>query len=214
MSNKYDDIKPDFSKGLLPVILQHYATGDVLMLGYMNEEAFEKTKEDERAWFFSRSKNRLWLKGESSEHYQYVKGMRLDCDQDTLLLTVDPAGPTCHNGTESCFDIPISFGLKAMEETINSRRASGDEKSYTNYLFKEGLDKITKKFGEEAFEVVIAAKNQDPAEVASEAADLIYHLGVLLAQSGVKVAEVEQVLWERHQKTNNLKKQRREVENF
>lgn len=214
MSTPYDDLKPDFSKGLLPVILQHHTTGDVLMLGYMNEEAFEKTKQEGRVWFFSRSKNRLWLKGESSEHYQWVRAMRLDCDEDTLLVAVDPAGPTCHRGTPSCFDIPSSFGLKALEETVKGRRSSGAEQSYTNYLFGAGLDKITKKFGEEAFEVAIAAKNKDQSEVANEAADLLYHLVVLLVQSGVDVAQVENVLRERHETKNNFKGERPKIEDF
>ncbi|MFZ2550484.1 MAG: bifunctional phosphoribosyl-AMP cyclohydrolase/phosphoribosyl-ATP diphosphatase HisIE, partial [Trichococcus flocculiformis] len=164
--SKYDALVPDFTKGLLTVVLQHFTNKNVLMVGFMNEEAFELTKRDEVVWFFSRSKDRLWKKGESSEHYQFVKDMYLDCDQDALLIMVDPAGPTCHRNTESCFDVPVAFGLDDLEETIRQRAVGHDEKSYTNYLLDKGTDKIAKKFGEEAFEVVIGAKNHDKEEVA------------------------------------------------
>ena len=211
---KWSDLQPDFSKGLIPAVLQDDATGDVLMLGYMDEEAFQKTRAEERAWFYSRSKGRLWLKGETSGHFQLVREMYLDCDSDTLLLKVEPQGPACHRNTFSCFDMPESFGLKAMEAVVQDRRDSGEEKSYTNYLFREGLDKITKKFGEEAFEVAIAAKNEDRQELAEEAADLLYHLAVLLAQSGVRVQAVEDVLLSRHERKNNFKGERQTVEEY
>lgn len=211
---KWNDLQPDFSKGLIPAVLQDYATGDVLMVGYMDEEAFRKTREEQRAWFYSRSKKRLWLKGETSGHFQLVKEMYLDCDEDTLLLKVEPQGPACHRNTFSCFDVPESFGFKAMEAVVMDRKNSGDEKSYTSYLFREGLDKITKKFGEEAFEVAIAAMNEDRQELAEEAADLIYHLAVLLAQSGVRVQAVEDVLLSRHERKNNFKGERQAVEEY
>lgn len=213
MSN-YDTLHPDFSKGLLPVILQHYANKDVRMLGYMNEEAFELTKKDQVVWFYSRSKDRLWKKGESSGHIQVVKDMYLDCDQDALLVEVDPAGPTCHTGSDSCFNLAPSFTLKDIEATIVNRASSQDENSYTNYLLNEGLDKTAKKFGEEAFEVVIGAKNKDKDEVKNEAADVLYHLGVLLYQSGVSIAEVEEILAERHAKQNNFKGKRPSVSDW
>ena len=213
MSN-YETLKPDFSKGLLPVILQHYTTKDVRMMGYMNEEAFEKTKQEEIVWFFSRSKDRLWKKGESSGNVQYVKDMYLDCDQDALLIMIDPAGPTCHTGSKSCFDLGPSFTLKDIEATILDRATTGEEKSYTNYLLKEGIDKIAKKFGEEAFEVVIGAKNKDKEEVASETADVLYHLGVLLHATGVSISDVEAVLASRHEKQNNFKGERKDVNNW
>lgn len=213
MSN-YNVLHPDFSKGLLPVILQHYTTKDVRMMGYMNEEAFEKTKEDEVVWFFSRSKDRLWKKGESSGNFQYVKDMYLDCDQDALLIMIDPVGPTCHTGSKSCFDLGTSFTLKDIEATIQNRASTHEEKSYTNYLLNEGIDKITKKFGEEAFEVVIGAKNNDKNEVANEAADVLYHLGVLLYQTGVSISEVEAVLASRHETQNNFKGERKDVNNW
>uniref|UniRef100_UPI00352AC273 bifunctional phosphoribosyl-AMP cyclohydrolase/phosphoribosyl-ATP diphosphatase HisIE n=2 Tax=Aerococcus urinaeequi TaxID=51665 RepID=UPI00352AC273 len=213
--SKYEDVKPDFSKGLLPVILQHYSTKDVRMVGYMNEEAFELTKKEEVAWFYSRSKERLWKKGESSGNIQVIKDMFLDCDQDALLVMVDPAGPTCHTGAESCFHkAPSSYTLREIEETIKDRAQSNDTGSYTNYLLSEGTDKITKKFGEEAFEVVIGAKNKDKEEVASEAADLLYHLGVLLYDADVSISDVEKILAERHQKKNNFKGERKDVEEW
>ncbi|GEK88190.1 phosphoribosyl-ATP pyrophosphatase /phosphoribosyl-AMP cyclohydrolase [Alkalibacterium putridalgicola] len=210
----YDSLQPDFSKGLLPVILQHYTTKDVRMMGYMNEEAFEKTKQDDVVWFFSRSKNRLWKKGESSGNVQYVKDMYLDCDQDALLVMIDPAGPTCHTGSKSCFDLGPSFTLKDIEATIENPAETGEEKSYTNYLLNEGIDKIAKKFGEEAFEVVIGAKNKDKTEIASEAADVLYHLGVLLYQTGASIEDVEAVLASRHEKKNNFKGARSDVQNW
>lgn len=213
MSN-YDTLQPDFSKGLLPVILQHYANKDVRMMGYMNEEAFELTKKEEVVWFYSRSKDRLWKKGESSGNIQVVKDMHLDCDQDALLIYVDPAGPTCHTGSESCFNLAPSFTLKDIEATIANRAESSDEKSYTNYLLNEGIDKIAKKFGEEAFEVVIGAKNNDKEEVKNEAADVLYHLGVLLYQSGVSISDVEEVLSARHTKNNNFKGERKSVQDW
>lgn len=212
--SKYDALVPDFTKGLLTVVLQHFTNKNVLMVGFMNEEAFELTKRDEVVWFFSRSKDRLWKKGESSEHYQFVKDMYLDCDQDALLIMVDPAGPTCHRNTESCFDVPVAFSLDDLEETIRQRAVGHDEKSYTNYLLDKGTDKIAKKFGEEAFEVVIGAKNHDKEEVANETADLLYHLGVLLYDQGVDVADVTKVLIERHQKKNNFKGERKNVEEY
>lgn len=213
--SKYEDLKPDFSKGLLTVILQHYTNKEVRMVGYMNEEAFELTKQEEVAWFYSRSKERLWKKGESSGNIQVVKDMYLDCDNDALLVMVDPQGPTCHTGSPSCFHkAPSSFTLKDIEGTIQDRAQSDDSGSYTNYLLSEGIDKIAKKFGEEAVEVVIGAKNNDKEEVASEAADLLYHLGVLLHDSGVSVSDVEAILADRHQKQNNFKGERKDVEEW
>lgn len=212
--SEYDLLKPDFSKGLLTAVLQHYTNKNVLMVGYMNEEAFEKTKAEGVVWFYSRSKQRLWKKGESSHHIQAVKRMDLDCDQDALLIQVDPAGPTCHLNRESCFDLPGSFTLTDIEETIRSREDSKEKESYTNYLLSKGTDKIAKKFGEESFEVAIAAKNQDQEEVANEAADLLYHLGVLLYEQNVAVKDVEKVLLQRHQKSNNFKGERQNIKKW
>lgn len=213
MSN-YEQLKPNFSKGLLTVILQHYTNKDVRMVGYMNQEAFELTKKEKVAWFYSRSKERLWKKGESSGNVQYVKDMYLDCDNDALLVMVDPAGPTCHTGTDSCFNLSPAFTLKDIEATIHDRAQSDDKSSYTNYLLSEGIDKIAKKFGEEAFEVVIGAKNKDKEEVTSEAADVLYHLSVLLYQSNIKISDVEAVLAKRHQKKNNFKGERQQIQEW
>ncbi len=207
-------MKPDFSKGLLPVVLQHWKKRTVLMLGYMNEEAFEKTKEEGVAWFYSRSKDRLWKKGESSGNVQRVKGMALDCDSDTLLLQVEPAGPTCHLGTESCFGETAPEPLQGLEQTVADRAGEADGSSYTNYLLKSGTDKIVKKFGEESFEVAIAAKNRDRSEVVNETADLLYHLTVLLHEQGVSLREVEEVLHERHAVKNNFKGERQDIDNW
>lgn len=207
----YTTLKPDFSKGLLPVILQHHITKEVRMMGYMNEEAFELTKKEKVVWFFSRSKDRLWKKGESSGNMQYVTDMYLDCDDDALLIMVDPAGPTCHTGSDSCFNLVSSFSLRDIEAMVKNRATSSDEKSYTHYLLNEGIDKISKKFGEESFELVIGAKNEDKEEIRNEAADVLYHLGVLLHQSGVTVDDVESVLASRHQKKNNFKGERQSI---
>ncbi len=189
----------DKSKGLVPAILQHYQTGQVLMLGYMNQEAITKTIEEKVAWFYSRSKGRLWKKGESSHNYQYVIDIKLDCDRDTLLLLVNPAGPTCHQGSQSCFGDEY-FNLALLESTIREKMAHPQEGSYTKYLMDSGLDKILKKNGEEMTEVVIAAKNHDKAELIAETSDLLYHLLVLLQTQGVNLADVEQELGHRHGK--------------
>lgn len=189
----------DFSKGdgLVPVILQHYLTKQVLMLGYMNEEAYQKTVEEKVCWFYSRSKQRLWKKGESSKNYQYVVDIQTDCDADTLLIFVNPAGPTCHLDTQSCFGDDY-FNLNILEETIKNRMKNPEEGSYTKYLMDEGVDKILKKNGEEMTEVIIASKNQDEEELIDEASDLLYHLLVLLNHEGVSLGHVEENLSERH----------------
>ncbi|MBI5974415.1 bifunctional phosphoribosyl-AMP cyclohydrolase/phosphoribosyl-ATP diphosphatase HisIE [Staphylococcus canis] len=208
------ELNPDFSKGLLPAILQDAETQQVLMLGYMNEEAFQKTIETGVAWFYSRSKERLWQKGESSGHIQKVVDMHLDCDDDTLLLFVNPQGPTCHKGTQSCFNTEIPFHLKQVENSIKTRLAEQDEQSYTNYLMREGIEKITKKFGEEAFEVVIAAMKQDQEELIAESADLLYHLSVLWHEQGISIDDVERELAKRHQTQNNFKGERAEIKEW
>ncbi|WP_040227273.1 bifunctional phosphoribosyl-AMP cyclohydrolase/phosphoribosyl-ATP diphosphatase HisIE [Bhargavaea cecembensis] len=207
-------MKPDFSKGLIPAVLQHWSDRTVLMLGYMNEEAYERTLEDGVVWFYSRSKERLWKKGESSGNVQRVKHISLDCDRDTLLIQVDPAGPTCHTGMKSCFGEEAVSPLQSLEAMISDRQADGGERSYTNYLLSEGLDKITKKFGEESFEVVIAAMKRDREELKNETADLLYHLFVLLHEQGIGIAEVEQILHERHALKNNFKGERKKIDKW
>lgn len=163
----------------------------------MNQEAYDKTREDGVAWFYSRSKARLWKKGESSGNVQKVIDIVLDCDQDTVLLQVDPVGPTCHTGQTSCFG-EGDFTLATLEETISDKIANPQEGSYTKYLMDEGQDKILKKCGEEMTEVLIASKNNDKEELINESSDLFYHLIVLLQKKGVSLADVEAQLKERH----------------
>ena len=207
-------LKPDFSKGLLPAILQDATTQQVLMLGYMNEEAFERTVDEGVAWFYSRSKQRLWKKGETSGHTQNVVDIRLDCDSDAILVFVHPQGPTCHTGSQSCFNTEIPYRLQQLETTIQQRVSAQDDQSYTHYLLTQGKEKITKKFGEEAFEVVIATMKNDRSELIAESADLLYHFFVLLHEQGVTIEEVETLLAERHNTQNNFKGVRQDIENW
>ena len=192
-------MKPDFSKnnGLLSVILQDTNTKQVLMNGFMNKEAFEKTKTDNVVWFYSRSKERLWKKGESSGNVQEVVSMQLDCDQDALLIEVVPHGPTCHTGTQSCFNDDY-FSLQTLERTVQNKIQKPEEGSYTKYLIDKGTDKILKKCGEEMTEVIIAAKNKDKQELVDETSDLLYHMLVMLNNEGVSLKDVENKLEERH----------------
>ncbi|WP_353463578.1 bifunctional phosphoribosyl-AMP cyclohydrolase/phosphoribosyl-ATP diphosphatase HisIE [Mammaliicoccus sciuri] len=208
------ELAPDFSKGLVPAILQHYETGQVLMLGYMNEEAYSLTIQEKVCWFYSRSKDRLWKKGESSNHIQHVIDIQLDCDQDTILLQVNPDGPTCHTGAVSCFNTEEPYTLESLETTIQESVDSNNPKSYTNYLLNKGIDKISKKYGEESFEVVIAAMKNDKLELTNEVADVLYHLFVLLHDRGVKFEDVISVLKERHKKSGNFKGERQDINNW
>ncbi|MCW1734165.1 bifunctional phosphoribosyl-AMP cyclohydrolase/phosphoribosyl-ATP diphosphatase HisIE [Anaerorudis cellulosivorans] len=187
----------DFSKsnGLVPAIIQHTLTGQVLMLGYMNEEALEKTKAEGKVTFFSRSKNRLWTKGETSGNYLIVDEILTDCDGDTLLIKVYPQGPTCHTGSTSCFKEESSKGfLYKLERTIEQRIASDAENSYTNALFKKGVNKVAQKVGEEAVELVIEAKDNNIDLFKNEAADLLYHFLILLKTKNLKLTDIEEVL--------------------
>lgn len=194
-------MEADFSKngGLLSVILQDTRTKQVLMNGYMNEEALTKTKEDGVVWFYSRSKERLWKKGETSGHIQKVISMKLDCDQDALLIEVDPHGPTCHTGTQSCFGDEY-FNLSVLDQTVQKKLQNPEEGSYTKYLQEQGIDKILKKCGEEMTEVVLAAKNKDRENLIDESSDLLYHFLVLLNHEGLSLKDVEKNLEERHGK--------------
>lgn len=196
-------MKIDFTKnnGLVPVIIQDYLTFQVLMLGYMNEEAFQKTQMEQKVTFFSRSKNRLWTKGETSGHFLLVKDIRIDCDNDTLLIKAQPIGPTCHNGTTSCFDEETSKGfLYTLQKTIEQRVEDNDENSYTNKLFKRGINKVAQKVGEEAVELVIEAKDNNEELFKNEAADLLYHFLILLKAKNLKLEDIEEVLKERSKK--------------
>ena len=201
-SISFEQLQPG-ADGLVPCIVQDIHTGQVLMMAYMNEEAFRQTCETGRMTYFSRSRRSLWVKGETSGHFQYVRALSADCDQDTLLAQVEQVGNACHTGSYSCFFHPvISDGapresrnaLKELERVIAGRRLHPKEGSYTNYLFEKGLDKILKKVGEEATEIVIAAKNPDPEEIRYEVADFLYHVMVLLAEKGVAWSEVEEEL--------------------
>lgn len=186
------------SDGLIPVIIQDNTTCQVLMLGYMNSDAFEKTQQENRVTFFSRSKQRLWTKGESSGNFLEVVSIQLDCDSDTLLINVNPTGPTCHTGTKTCFGEPNSKGfLYELERTIDQRISSNDPTSYTNKLYKRGINKVAQKVGEEAVEVVIEAKDDNRDLFLDECADLLYHLLILLRAKNVRLTDVETILSKR-----------------
>ena len=194
-------MKVDFSKGdgLVPAIIQHYATKTVLMLGYMNEEALARTQELGKVTFFSRSKNRLWTKGEESGNFLLLKSMGVDCDNDTLLIQVEPVGPTCHKGTDTCFGNAGASGfVHQLQCIIEDRKANPSEKSYTTSLFEKGINKIAQKVGEEAVETVIEAKDDNDELFLNEAADLLFHYLVLLTAKGKSLEDVERVLVERH----------------
>lgn len=206
----WDDFRKN-SDGLLPVVTQEASTGEVLMVAYMNEEAYNKTVRTGKMTYYSRSRRTLWVKGETSGHFQFVKSLYGDCDMDTLLAKVDQVGPACHTGHHSCFfqtDLVLDDSeqhdpQKVLEndyETIINRRNNPKEGSYTNYLFKKGLDKMLKKLGEENTEIVIAAKNKDPKEIIYEIADYMYHLMVIMAEKGIKWSDVTDELVRRQKK--------------
>lgn len=195
--------EPDFSKGLLPAIVQDVLTGQVLMLGYMNEASYQKTLETSQVTFFSRSRNELWTKGETSGNYLILKDVKVDCDNDTLLIKAIPQGPTCHEGTDTCWgeDNSDQFGfIHFLESLIQDRKANPQEGSYTNHLFNKGLNKIAQKVGEEAVEVVIEAKDNNDDLFKGEAADLLFHFLVLLVEKNIPLNDVIGVLKKRHQK--------------
>jgi len=194
----------DFEKGngLVPVIVQDDLSLQVLMLGYMNEEALRKTCEEGKVTFFSRSKNRLWTKGETSANFLRVKSIHIDCDQDTILIMARPDGPVCHTGTHSCFgEVQEAKGfLYRLQDTIGQRIEQNDPNSYTNKLFRKGINKVAQKVGEEAVELVIEAKDDNDDLFQNEAADLLYHLLILLKAKGMRLEEIESVLERRSQK--------------
>lgn len=194
-------MKPiDFDKGngLVPVIIQDANTLQVLMLGYMNEEAYQKTQTEKRVTFYSRTKNRLWTKGEESGNFLNVVDIQLDCDSDTLLIKAIPNGPTCHTGSTSCFKEETAKGfLYQLESTIQQRIETNAEDSYTNKLFRRGINKVAQKVGEEAVELVIEAKDDNANLFKNEAADLLYHFLILLKAKGTNLEEIEGVLKKR-----------------
>jgi phosphoribosyl-ATP pyrophosphohydrolase/phosphoribosyl-AMP cyclohydrolase len=193
-------MKPDFLKqDLIPAIVQDADTNVVLMLGYMNEEAFSRTQKENRVTFFSRSKNRLWTKGETSGNFLNVKSILLDCDNDTLLIKAKPAGPACHTGADTCFNEKNAGSfLSTLQQIIKDRKKNPSEGSYTASLFKEGINKIAQKVGEEATEVIIEAKDNDPGKFKNESADLLFHFLVLLEAKGISLEEVVETLEQRH----------------
>ena len=193
--------------GLIPVIVQDYKTNEVLMLAYMNKEAFNHTVKSGRMTYYSRSRKELWIKGETSGHYQYLKSLTVDCDKDTLLAKVEQIGAACHTGSRSCFfqqivgnDYDTTNPLQVFESvygTIMNRKENPKEGSYTNYLFDKGIDKILKKVGEEATEIVIAAKNPNPEEIKYEISDFLYHVMVLMVERGITWEDITRELAER-----------------
>ena len=203
---KFDD------RGLIPAIAQDYATGKILMQAYMNAESLTATIETGKATYFSRSRQKLWVKGETSGHFQYVKEMLVDCDADCLILSIEQIGAACHTGNVSCFYRKVGDDgftaitgaatdasiLGQVYAIVADRRDNPKENSYTNYLFDKGIDKILKKVGEETAEVIIGAKNADTAEISYEVADLMYHLTVMLCERGLKWDEVYAELAKRY----------------
>ena len=193
----------NFSKspdGLLPAIVQDAKTKTVLMLGYMNEEALQHTQESRKVTFFSRSKQRLWTKGEESGHFLNLVSLKADCDHDTLLIQAEPQGPTCHKGTDSCWgeENKASYGfLTELENTIAQRKAADDDDSYVASLFRKGINKIAQKVGEEAVETVIEAKDNDEALFLNESADLLFHYLILLQAKGYQLSDIVRTLEER-----------------
>ena len=203
MLKEADTEKLDFAKGngLIPAIIQDNQTDTVLMLGYMDKEALKKTISTKMVTFYSRSKDRLWTKGETSGNYLHLKSIQVDCDNDTLLIRAKPDGPACHTGDDTCFgDVnERKFFLHKLGKIIRQRKAEGDPASYTNKLLNRGINKIAQKVGEEAVELVIEAKDSNHRLFVGEAADLLYHFMVLLEAKEIRLKEIEQELKRRHE---------------
>ena len=209
-----DELKFD-EKGLIPAIVVDAITKQVLTLAYMNRESLELSMEKELTCFYSRSRQELWLKGETSGNYQHLVSITADCDKDALVVMVEPDGPACHLGTTSCFENPVfhseerkEFSYQALFELIRGRKEEKKEGSYTTYLFEKGLDKILKKVGEESTEVIIAAKAQDKAETIYEIADLAYHVMVLMIEAGIDLADIHKELASRHVIDHKIKQEK------
>ena len=201
-------------KGLIPAIIVDAATNQVLTLAYMNEESLRVSMEKKLTCFWSRSRQELWLKGETSGNYQHIVSITADCDYDALVVKVNKDGPACHLGEESCFHNPVlgeenaPFRLEGLYDLLMDRKATLPEGSYTTYLFQKGLDKILKKVGEESTEVIIAGKAEDKAETIYEIADLTYHVLVLMAQMGISVEDVKKELASRHVIDHKVKQEK------
>ena len=209
---RIDELKFD-EKGLIPAVVQHFETGRVLMVAWMNRESLSISLERHLTCFWSRSRQELWMKGETSGNYQRIVSVTADCDRDTLLIKVRPDGPACHLGTESCFEYPLmveeeDFTLDTLYALLRSRKENLPENSYTTYLFQKGLDKILKKIGEECTEVVIAAKGGDRAETVYETADLCYHVLVMMVELGIQPEEIRRELASRHVIDHKVKQEK------
>ena len=209
-----EDLKFD-EKGLIPAIVVDAATRQVLTLAYMNRESLAISMEKELTCFWSRSRQELWLKGETSGNYQHIVSITADCDGDALLVMVEPDGPACHTGETSCFHNPIfqsetrqEFSYTGLMQLLEGRKQNKPEGSYTTYLFEKGLDKILKKVGEECTEVIIAAKAEDRAETIYEIADLAYHTMVLMVQQGISLEEIHKELASRHIIDHKIKQEK------
>ena len=209
-----DTLKFD-EKGLMPAIVVDAVTKKVLTLAYMNRESLEISIKKGLTCFWSRSRNELWLKGETSGNYQHIVSITADCDQDALVVTVEPDGPACHTGSVSCFENPVweseelhEFSLEALMKLIEGRKTEKKEGSYTTYLFEKGIDKILKKVGEESTEVIIAGKANDKAETVYEIADLAYHVMVLMIQMGISLEDIHRELASRHVIDHKVKQEK------
>ena len=209
-----DELKFD-EKGLIPAIVVDSVTKKVLTLAYMNKESLQVSMEKELTCFWSRSRNELWLKGETSGNYQHIVSITADCDNDALVVVVEPDGPACHKGTTSCFTKEVfqsearhEFSYQGLLELIEGRKTEKKEGSYTTYLFEKGLDKILKKVGEECTEVIIAAKDDDRAETIYEVADLAYHVMVMMVQMGISLEDIHKELASRHVIDHKVKQEK------
>lgn len=209
-----DELKFD-EKGLIPAIVVDAKTKKVLTLAYMNRESLEISLEKELTCFWSRSRNELWLKGETSGNYQHIVSITADCDNDALIVTVEPDGPACHTGSYSCFTKPVfqseersEFSYEGLMELIRGRKTNPQDGSYTTYLFNKGLDKILKKVGEESTEVIIAAKAEDKRETVYEIADLAYHIMVLMVETGISLDDIRDELASRHVIDHKVKQEK------
>ena len=209
-----DELKFD-EKGLIPAIVKDAISGKVLTLAYMNRESLEISMEKGLTCFFSRSRQKLWLKGETSGNYQHIVSITADCDNDALVVLVEPDGPACHTGTFSCFTKPVyesealhEFSLEGLMSLIEGRKINKQEGSYTTYLFEKGIDKILKKVGEESTEVIIAAKANDKAETIYEISDLAYHVMVLMVEMGISLEDIHRELASRHVIDHKVKQEK------
>lgn len=202
-------------KGLIPAIVVDSTSKRILTLAYMNEESLKISMEKELTCFWSRSRQELWLKGENSGNFQHIVSITADCDRDALIVMVEPDGPACHLGTESCFEYPVfesderhEFSLEMLMKLIEGRRSEKKDGSYTTYLFEKGLDKILKKVGEESTEVIIAAKAQDKKDTIYEIADLAYHVMVLMIEAGISLEDIHKELASRHVIDHKVKQEK------